>query len=61
MIGLETLVWHDSTDPSEFRLLKLVYNGQEFSSTKEFIDAYQSNSVAKLSLTVDPEWSSFSR
>jgi hypothetical protein len=54
-------VWHDSTDPTEFRLLKLVYNGQEFSSTEEFIEAYESNRIAKISITVNPEWSSFSR
>jgi hypothetical protein len=54
-------VWHDSTDPTEFRLLKLVYNGQEFACTADFIEAFQNNNLDKISLTVDPEWSSFSR
>jgi len=54
-------VWHDSTDPTEFRLLKLVYNGQEFASTEDFVEAFQTNNLDKISLTVDPEWSGFSR
>lgn len=34
-----------SSDPSEWRLLKMVYNRQVFPSTDEFMKAYRSSSV----------------
>jgi hypothetical protein len=60
-IGLETLVEHNSTDPNDFRLLSINYMGQAFGSVDAFIEAYNSNTINKINVRLDAEWSSFSR
>jgi len=39
-----------SSDPSEWRLLKMVYNRQVFSSTEEFMEAFRSGTLKRSSL-----------
>ena len=60
-VGLETLVYHNSTDPNDFYLMTLVYNGQNYSSVDDFINDYNNNTLNKISITPDVAWSTFER
>uniref|UniRef100_A0AAV2LQ17 Amine oxidase n=1 Tax=Knipowitschia caucasica TaxID=637954 RepID=A0AAV2LQ17_KNICA len=47
--GFEVLLNHLSTDPSQWSVERLLYNGQYFESVNALLDAYRAGSVQKLS------------
>ncbi|KAK7031010.1 hypothetical protein VNI00_013800 [Paramarasmius palmivorus] len=50
------------TDPSQWKLLKIVYNDQLFNSTEDFLGAYSNGSLSRPpAFTGDPSWSSRKR
>ncbi|KZO98363.1 amine oxidase catalytic domain-containing protein [Calocera viscosa TUFC12733] len=62
-LGFFQYVQMDGTDPSLWKLLKIVYNHQIFSSNEEFIEAYRNGTLKTLPYPdeKDPSWSSRQR
>ena len=58
-LGIEILINHKSTDVSHWFIEKIVYNGQEFNSSKALMKAYDANTLKKIHLNIDKSYSSY--
>jgi hypothetical protein len=58
-VGLETLVWHNTTNESEIRVELIVYNGQLFHSAEELLAAWHNGGLNVAHITPDYVTTSF--
>ncbi|XP_043923932.1 amiloride-sensitive amine oxidase [copper-containing]-like [Protopterus annectens] len=54
-VGFEILINHQATDPRDWTVEKVWYNGQYFDSIDELVDKYDRNVIHKLKLSVNSE------
>ncbi|CAH2281643.1 amiloride-sensitive amine oxidase [copper-containing] [Pelobates cultripes] len=54
-VGVEILLDHHSTNPEEWSVEKIWYNGQYFHSIEELVEKYDKNELTKLNLQSDKD------
>ncbi|XP_050399517.1 amiloride-sensitive amine oxidase [copper-containing] [Patella vulgata] len=63
-LGIEIQIEHEGTDVSEWRVVRVIYNGQMYYSIEKLVEQYTLNRLRKLDIKVDPydqQYSSFER